>query len=319
MRRPPKHAAPTGQRRARAESWQEAAADPAQQVRPPAAAADPLHGGHPAWRRSGGEWPAQDESGAVASRLQATLAYADEAGALATDGVPPWELRNGGTASPPGPHEQPAADMAAAQPAPDQPSAAQLSGGYKSRSVWPGWHSWRLSRPFWGAAVAVAGSTELALTGGMADWFSSGGPSVPELLLAVGLVLCALMLCFHPVWRSAYATVAVLLAVIALMTDHVGGYLAGSLLAAVGGAIAFAWVPASGPAEPRPDGPRSAGQSASHQGPIAAGTWPDVHGQVPELTLIRGEAITLPGLPPLNQRPASAPASAFGLGTLADE
>jgi hypothetical protein len=209
----------------------------------------------------------------------------------------------------------PAADLAAAHAPPDQPAATQAAAVQQPRPARASWQNWRLSRPFWGAAVAVASSAELALTGGIVGWLSSAGHATPVLLLAVGLVLCALLLCFHPVWRSAYSTAVVLLAVTALMTDHVGGYLAGSLLAAVGGAIAFAWVPARGAAETRPD----VLQSAGDERPTAAGTWPDVPGQVPELTLIRGEAVSLPGLPPLSQRPASAPASAFGVGAPADD
>jgi hypothetical protein len=80
--------------------------------------------------------------------------------------------------------------------------------------------------------------------------------------IAIALVLCGLLLWFHPVQRSLYSTAAILLAIVALMTAHLGGYLIGTLLGAVGGSVAFAWVPGQQPEPrprhgraPRPDGP----------------------------------------------------------------
>jgi hypothetical protein len=63
------------------------------------------------------------------------------------------------------------------------------------------------------------------------------------LWIAAGLITCGLLLLFDPVQRSAYAVLAILLAIVALMTSHLGGYLVGTLLGLAGGAVAFAWVP----------------------------------------------------------------------------
>jgi Family of unknown function (DUF6114) len=128
------------------------------------------------------------------------------------------------------------------------------------------WRGWRRSRPFWGALAVVAGGGEiaavrLAFGGGRLGIVASFG-----LVIAAGLIGCGLLLVFDPVQRSLYSTAAVLLSVIGLSTVHVGGYLAGSVLGAAGGALAFAWVPAAPPAA----GPPSAG--------------------LPGLTLILGEA-----------------------------
>lgn len=138
------------------------------------------------------------------------------------------------------------------------------------------WHGWRLSRPFWGGLmVMVAGAEILVVRLSLLGLFPSARPQVAAagLAVAIALLLCGLLLWFHPVQRSVYATVAVLLAILALLTAHLGGYLLGSLLGAIGGAVAFAWVPAL-PQELR----------SRHGKPARA------DGQAPALTLIIGES-----------------------------
>jgi hypothetical protein len=127
------------------------------------------------------------------------------------------------------------------------------------------WRGWRLSRPFWGALLVIAAGAEV-----LAVSLSLLSPDPPAkvtlapvgILIAIALVLCALLLWFHPVQRSLYSTAAILLAIGALMTAHLGGYLMGTLLGAIGGSVAFAWVPGEQPElrarhgkAPRPDGP----------------------------------------------------------------
>jgi hypothetical protein len=89
------------------------------------------------------------------------------------------------------------------------------------------------------------------------------------LLIAGGIIACGLLLLFDPVQRSVYATAAILLAISALTTSHLGGYLAGTLLGAAGGAVAFAWVPSLRPGDAAPS-------------------------VLPGFTLIRGEAEARP-------------------------
>lgn len=116
---------------------------------------------------------------------------------------------------------------------------------------------WRRSRPFWGALGSVAGGGEIAAVR-LTQAGGRPGFLVPlALLIAGGLIVCGLLLLFDPVQRSLYSTAAVLLAVVALSTAHVGGYLIGSILGAAGGALAFAWVPAAprAPAGAAPGGP----------------------------------------------------------------
>jgi uncharacterized protein DUF6114 len=138
------------------------------------------------------------------------------------------------------------------------------------------WHGWRLSRPFWGGLVVMAAGAEiLVVRHSLLGLFPSAKPPVAAagLAISIALLLCGLLLWFHPVQRSFYSTVAVLLAILALLTAHLGGYLLGSLLGAVGGVVAFAWVPAL-PQELR-----------SRHGKTAR-----ADGQAPALTLIIGES-----------------------------
>jgi hypothetical protein len=117
----------------------------------------------------------------------------------------------------------------------------------RARRVWRGW---RLSRPFWGALLVIAAGAEvlsvrlvaLSLHPAAFDTVVPVG-----IVIALALVLCGLLLWFHPVQRSLYSTAAILLAIVALMTAHLGGYLIGTLLGAVGGSVAYAWVPGEQP------------------------------------------------------------------------
>jgi hypothetical protein len=75
----------------------------------------------------------------------------------------------------------------------------------------------------------------------LADGAALGGQV--QQLLATGLVLCGVLTWVHPVRRTGFSIAAVLLALCALLTSDIGGFLGGTLLAAVGASLAFAWVP----------------------------------------------------------------------------
>jgi hypothetical protein len=74
------------------------------------------------------------------------------------------------------------------------------------------------------------------------------------LLIAGGLLSCGLLLLFVPAQRSLYSVLTVLLAIAALKTAHLGGYLIGTLLGLAAGAAAFSWVPHLPPARVIPPG-----------------------------------------------------------------
>jgi hypothetical protein len=131
------------------------------------------------------------------------------------------------------------------------------------------WRGWQRSRPFLGAVLAIAGGAEIMLVRFTLP-VNNPRTIVPAgLLIAGGIIACGLLLLFDPVQRSVYATTAILLAISALTTSHLGGYLAGTLLGAAGGAVAFAWVP---------------GLPAGDAAPSA----------LPGFTLIRGDADAQP-------------------------
>lgn len=116
-----------------------------------------------------------------------------------------------------------------------------------------GWRRWLRARPFWAALMVIAAGGEilavhLAQTGG------SSNRMPVAVVLAGGLIACGLLLVCHPVNGSLYSTAAILVAISALMTAHVGGYLIGTLLGGAGGSLAFAWVPRE---QPGPGGSRS--------------------------------------------------------------
>jgi hypothetical protein len=121
-----------------------------------------------------------------------------------------------------------------------KPRPVLLTGVGALRRVWRGWQR---SRPFSGALIAIAGGTEIMLVS-LSDHGHSTRVIVPVgTLIAGGILACALLLLFDPAQRSVYATAAILLGASALTTSHLGGYLGGTVLAASGGAMAFAWVP----------------------------------------------------------------------------
>lgn len=106
-----------------------------------------------------------------------------------------------------------------------------------------GWHVWRRGRPFVGALLAMCGGAEIALVR-LSLPVQSPHTVVPAgLLIAAGMVACGVLLLAVPVQRSGYAIAVIVLAIAALSTAHLGGYLAGAALGAGGGAVAFAWVP----------------------------------------------------------------------------
>jgi hypothetical protein len=138
---------------------------------------------------------------------------------------------------------------------------------------------WRRSRPFWGAVIILAAGGETAGVRFTLPLRTTWTILPAGLLIAGGMIACALLLLFDPAHRSLYAVAAILLSITALETSHLGGYLVGT-----------AWVPglpAALPAAP------------------------------PGFTLILGEADRPPGAPARRHRqpggrPGGSPRSLAG-------
>jgi hypothetical protein len=149
---------------------------------------------------------------------------------------------------------------------------------------------WRRSRPFWGAVIILAAGGETAAVRFTLPLRTTWTILPAGLLIAGGMIACALLLLFDPAQRSLYAVAAILLSITALETSHLGGYLIGTLLGLAGGATAFAWVPGLNAAPPAAP---------------------------PGFTLILGEADRAPGAPPRRHRqpggrPGGSPRSLAG-------
>ncbi len=102
---------------------------------------------------------------------------------------------------------------------------------------------WRHSRPFWGGFWVILGS--VMITYGPATAirliFVSGDVVWLGTLVGVLIGVLGLFLWFMPGHRHLYSVLAVLLALVSLITSDLGGFLVGMLLAVIGGSMAFAW------------------------------------------------------------------------------
>lgn len=130
------------------------------------------------------------------------------------------------------------------------PAHAKKSRGVRdlARAGLRAGRGWRRSRPFWGALITMVGGAEIVAVRLSLPVHHPRTVIPAGVLIAGAIIACGLLLLFDPVQRSVYATAAILLAISALMTSHLGGYLLGTLLGGAGGAIAFAWVPGREPA-----------------------------------------------------------------------
>ena len=115
------------------------------------------------------------------------------------------------------------------------------------RRAWRLYRDWRRSRPFWsGITLLLAGLIILAppyatlrVSNLVISISTLGG--VSSLLIGVLLICAAVSLWIRPQFRLAAGISAVLLGLLALATANLGGFLAGTLLALVGGALAMSW------------------------------------------------------------------------------
>jgi Family of unknown function (DUF6114) len=118
--------------------------------------------------------------------------------------------------------------------------AGILPGPIRSR-----FRAWRRTRPFWGGlwcllggAVIAAGpatAVKVLLIAGSTVWLG--------ILMGVLVGAMGLFLWFTPHLRQLAGILAVLFAMVSLLTSDYGGFVIGLLLGTVGGAMGFAWGP----------------------------------------------------------------------------
>jgi hypothetical protein len=119
-----------------------------------------------------------------------------------------------------------------------------------------GYRGWRRTRPFWGGLLLVLSGLELLalpLTGVLVKgqiklviYIGIGG--VFGVLIGILLVVAGIAVWVNPVHRVFYGIAGIVLGIVSFPASNLGGFVLGMLLAIIGGALAFAWVPA----EPAP-------------------------------------------------------------------
>lgn len=141
--------------------------------------------------------------------------------------------------------------------------------------IWRRWRDWRRGRPFWGGLFTVIAGVEIGVLplAPMKVMLHQGTAGIPTVVLAAIMVVLGLTGLFTPQYRGLAGVVTVILAAAALVMSNLGGFLIGTLLGVVGGALMFAWRPV--PAEA--DGDRAEGGAdgrADGHGAGAAGAVP---------------------------------------------
>ena len=136
------------------------------------------------------------------------------------------------------------------EPAPPElKSQARHRPGHSPRAAW---RAWRRSRPFWGGLLLVLGGLELLalpLTGvfvrgaiKLVIYIGIGG--VFGVLIGALLIAAGIVVWVNPTHRVFYGIAGIVLGIVSFPASNLGGFLLGMLLAIIGGALAFAWVPA---------------------------------------------------------------------------
>jgi Family of unknown function (DUF6114) len=194
---------------------------------------------------------------------------------------------------------------------------APRAPGWASRdALWRArWRQWRHTRPFLGGLLVTLGGALILLSeqAPLPLVIHVGLQGLAGYLVPVLLLLCGLLLLLHPVQRTFYSILAVVLALGSWITSNLGGFIAGLLLGVVGGALAFAWQPRGRhdqqPRPARPPAEPSAGLDLIRQEP-PAGQGPA--GQVPPGPGSATAILALPLAPiaPLALSLLLAPASA---------
>jgi len=135
--------------------------------------------------------------------------------------------------------------------------------------IWRRWRGWRRGRPFWGGLLTVLAGAEIGVIplAPMKVMLHQGTAGIPSVVLALIMVVLGLSAWFAPQYRGLAGIITVLLAAAALVLSNLGGFMIGTLLGVVGGALIFAWRPV--PAEPPAETAEGTGPDTAHAGHAA--------------------------------------------------
>ncbi|QUQ71289.1 DUF6114 domain-containing protein [Kutzneria sp. CA-103260] len=123
-----------------------------------------------------------------------------------------------------------------------------MAGSVVGRA-WRAFGRWRRSRPFWAGLFLLLSGLIIIFPpfasfqlGAMALSIQTVG-GLSGALIGTLLVVCALSMWLRPQFRLAAGIAALILALVALVTTNLGGFIAGTLLGMIGSALAMAWTP----------------------------------------------------------------------------
>lgn len=146
--------------------------------------------------------------------------------------------------------EEPGVEKAAEETRVTEP-VVEESGAAK------GFTAWRQKRPFAAGLLMILAGAVVLIPAYLSFEVSniqiqiSTLSGVSTLLIGVLLICCGLMTWFQRDSRILTGITALILAVVAIPTSNFGGFILGTLLAIIGGALALSWAPGAEPVRRR--------------------------------------------------------------------
>ncbi|MBP2402634.1 hypothetical protein SNS2_1218 [Streptomyces netropsis] len=171
--------------------------------------------------------------------------------------------------------------------------------GTVRRSPWVAWRQWRKGRPFWGGLAAIVAGAEISAIplAPLKIMLHQGIAGIPSVLMGLVMVVMGLTAWFAPQYRTLAGVLTVMVATATLVMSNLGGFLFGTIIGTIGGAMIFAWQPL--PAGPEPDPGPESGNEPGPEPESTPGHQPVPPGQKPDLV----SPPTLGTEPPPESRP----------------
>ena len=127
--------------------------------------------------------------------------------------------------------------------------AAEAAGEESKPGVWQRFRRWRSGRPFVPGLLLILSGIIIAAPAYITIHISdllvmiSTISGVSTLLIGILLVMFGLGAWFQSATSNYVGVLGIIVAIIALPTSNLGGFVIGSLLGIIGGAFTFAWQP----------------------------------------------------------------------------